>query len=71
MAWNLIALCETFTGGDNCHDSVHAGCILREDLLAIVAQREGVLQADIRERIDMLRRITPREYAAMREEGTL
>ncbi len=38
---NLIALCR------QCHDDVHAGHILRIDLLAIVAGREDVMQHHI------------------------
>ncbi len=54
--YNLISLCAVFSGGSNCHHEVHQGHILRESLLAIVAQREGVSQTDIRATLLRLRR---------------
>ena len=51
---NLISLGATFEC--NCHDEVHLGGILRDDLLAVVAQREGQLQDNIRLEILRLRR---------------
>ncbi len=50
IQWNLIALCR------RCHSDVHDGRILRDDLLAVVAAREGVLQDEIRQKIWDLRR---------------
>lgn len=47
---NLATLCRA------CHNRVHAGQIMRADLLAIVAQREGWLQDEITEAIHLLRR---------------
>ena len=41
---NLVSLCATFTGGDNCHARVHNGEIMRIDLLAVVAARENTQQ---------------------------
>jgi hypothetical protein len=57
VAINLIALCGVFTGGDNCHHEAEQGHILRADLEAIIAAREGLLQHQIRERIDALLRL--------------
>lgn len=37
---NLMALCATFAGGENCHDKAHWGAIPRAELLEIVARRE-------------------------------
>ncbi len=54
---NLISLCSAFSGGENCHARYHAGQILREMLLAIVAKREGCLQSDIEAEIWRLRRL--------------
>jgi HNH endonuclease len=47
---NLVALCRS------CHTDTHAGHIIRAALLAIVAQREGVMQDDIVTEIARLRR---------------
>ena len=58
LAINLAALCYAFQGGDNCHERAHSGEILRCDLLAIVAAREGVQQADIEREMWRLRRTT-------------
>ncbi len=52
---NLISLCPAFVGQE-CHNQYHAGHILRCDLLAIVAKREGRLQTDIEAEIYKLRR---------------
>ena len=46
---NLIALCRED------HQAVHAGKISREDLLAIVARREGCLPEDITTAIWLMR----------------
>jgi hypothetical protein len=54
---NLIALCR------QCHNQVHAGVIRRDDLLAIVALREGMLQDDIEAEINRLKR-SPKEKRA-------
>ncbi len=50
---NIIALCPP------CHNATHAGIIMRPDLLAVVAAREGLLQSQIEEEIWRLRR-TPK-----------
>jgi hypothetical protein len=47
---NLIALCRA------CHGECHNGQISRSDLLAVVCQREGLLQSQIVEKIWELRR---------------
>jgi hypothetical protein len=54
---NLIALCAAFTGGDNCHASVHAGVITRSDLLAEVARREATTPEAIVAEIHRLRQL--------------
>ncbi len=51
---NLIGLCWV------CHSDVHHGDISRQDLLAVVAAREGKLQSEIEEEIWRLRR-TPKQ----------
>lgn len=51
---NLIALGGPFDC--NCHGQVHQGHIQRCDLLAVVAAREGVQQADIEAEVYRLRR---------------
>lgn len=51
---NLISLCRP------CHTDVHQGHISRCDLLAVVAAREGLLQADIEQRLRELRRVRQR-----------
>ena len=48
---NLVALCIV------CHGEVHAGVIMREDLLTIVAVREGTPQDEIEREIYRLRRL--------------
>ena len=48
---NLVSLCRT------CHGEVHGGRIMRRDLLAIVAAREGMLQDDVEREIYRLRRL--------------
>jgi hypothetical protein len=48
---NLIALCAV-----PCHDDAHHGRITATDLLAVVAAREGVLQQDIIDEVNRLRR---------------
>jgi hypothetical protein len=53
---NIIALCSTFAGGDSCHHKAHNGRIKRQELLAIVAAREGVTPEWIEEEIYRLRR---------------
>lgn len=53
---NLVALCATFCGGLHCHALAHSGHILRCDLLAVVAAREGRLQGEIEAEIKELRR---------------
>ena len=50
---NLVSLCR------RCHGEVHMGQIMRDDLLAIVAKREGTTQDAIRQKVYTLRR-TPR-----------
>ncbi len=55
---NLIPLCPPFVG-NNCHGLVHAGEIMRCDLLAVVAAREDVAQDKIEEYVHLLRR-TPK-----------
>jgi hypothetical protein len=50
LAINLVSLCAA------CHQETHAGNIMRCDLLAVVAAREGCLQGDIEARIFELRR---------------
>jgi hypothetical protein len=55
--WNTAALCTTFSGGDNCHATFHDGNILRADLMAVVAKREGVLQDDIEGLVYLIRRL--------------
>lgn len=47
---NLISLCRED------HNAVHAGHIMRTDLLALVAQREGTSQDEIRAEIARLRK---------------
>lgn len=47
---NLIALCRL------CHNEVHAGHIMRVDLLAIVAKREKMSQDEILDAIRDLKR---------------
>lgn len=63
VAANLIALCRL------CHNAAHAGKILRCDLLALVAQRERCLQADLEAVCQMLRRLDQRLW--MNEWPTL
>jgi hypothetical protein len=48
---NLIALCAV-----PCHHDAQEGRILKADLLAVVAAREGVLQQDIIDEVNRLRR---------------
>ena len=48
---NLIGLCA------ECHQAVHDGHILRADLLAVVAQREGLMQQDIEAEVYRIRRL--------------
>lgn len=66
---NLIALCATFSGGDNCHDAAHNGAIMRCDLLAVVAAREGCNQVDIEAIVFLFRRLprNPSEADVARE----
>ena len=52
---NLIALCAVYAGGANCHHELHQGRILRADLLAKVAAREGMLQAEVEAEVRRLR----------------
>jgi hypothetical protein len=47
---NLIALCPV------CHNEVHCGVIMRCDLLAKVAVREGILQREILNKLYEIRR---------------
>jgi hypothetical protein len=44
---NLVSLCATFSGGDNCHHAVTVGDIAQYDTLAIVAVRESIGQDEI------------------------
>lgn len=46
---NLVSLCRGYYRGQwvSCHDDAERGDITRESLLAVVAAREGVMQADI------------------------
>ena len=57
---NIAALCVPFAGGDNCHRQFHDGHILRADLLAVTAAREGCTQADIEHDVYLIRRM-PKE----------
>lgn len=41
----------------NCHGRFHDGHILRDDLLAVVAKREGLTQDEIREEVWRIRRL--------------
>lgn len=45
--YNLIGLCGTFSGGDDCHRRVTDGEIDGSEILALIAAREGVLQDHI------------------------
>lgn len=47
---NLLALCRV------CHDGFHLGRISRDELLDIIAAREGVTRVDLIEAIWILRR---------------
>lgn len=62
-AINLVSLCETFAGGDNCHDRVHNGAIDKAELLDIVARREGMSVDAIVEMIYAIRQ-TPKPLSA-------
>jgi hypothetical protein len=46
---NLAALCAAFTGGDDCHDAAHAGRITKDELIAVVARREGIQPGAVRD----------------------
>ncbi len=55
---NLLSLCATFAGGDNCHHAAHnARSVSRDRLLLIVALREGVTVESIVDDIHRLRRL--------------
>lgn len=55
---NLIALCDAFTGGKNCHHEFHAGHEpTREQLLDKVSKREKTAIADIEDVVFLLRRL--------------
>jgi hypothetical protein len=58
---NLIGLCGPWDG--NCHGLVHAGKVLRCNLLAVIAAREGCLQGDIEAEVYRLRRLAKRTRA--------
>jgi hypothetical protein len=48
LRWNIISLCTTFAGGDNCHHLAHNGReITKVHLFAVVAMREDCNQDDI------------------------
>lgn len=47
VTWNLISLGDPNYWTCTCHQDIHDGRILREDVLAVVAAREGVLQSEI------------------------
>jgi hypothetical protein len=53
---NLVALCAPFSGGDDCHDAAHDGRITKDDLLPVVAGREGTSPGAIRDEIFRLLR---------------
>ncbi len=57
---NIAAICETFSGGLNCHQLVHSGEIDDIDILVMVAQRENCMQDDIRQLVDLIRYRMPR-----------
>jgi hypothetical protein len=48
---NLLALCATFSGGDNCHHAAHESKVSRENLLAIIAKREERTAESIQEEL--------------------
>ncbi len=54
---NLLSLCATFAGGDDCHHAVHNKRVSRDRLLLIVALREGIRVEDITDEIHRLRRL--------------
>lgn len=55
---NLVALCGAFSGGLNCHHESHQGREpTTDDLLAVVAAREGTTQDAIRVAVRDLRRL--------------
>ena len=56
---NLVAICATFSGGDNCHARAHSGEITRSELLEIVAAREQTTVEEIEATIHLMRR-TPK-----------
>lgn len=56
--WNLVALCRA------CHQLVHQGQILRIDLWAIVAAREGVLQEAIERELWSILRLPRSDYSS-------
>lgn len=49
-AFNLWAACRS------CHQNAHTGQICREAILAMVAKREGITVAEIRSRVNAVRR---------------
>jgi hypothetical protein len=53
---NLVALCAPFSGGDDCHDAAHDGRITKDELIAVVARREGVQPGAVRDEIFRLLR---------------
>lgn len=61
---NLISLCWF------CHDLFHAGNIKRFALEAIVAEREGCQQADIRAEVNRIRNL-PKSYYTETPNGDL
>ena len=61
-SFNLIALCRL------CHTEAHAGNIAREDLLLMVAHRDGVNQCDIVAAVHFLQRI-PKHWNRERIEA--
>lgn len=60
---NLAALCRF------CHTDYHAGKIMYEDMLAVVAAREGVLQDDIRKVMQWIRKLPQRPLPYQLEEA--
>lgn len=60
--FNIAAICETFSGGLNCHHLVHTGEIDDDDILIMVAEREDVIQDDIKSLVMLIRRMPAIRY---------
>lgn len=55
--FTCLSLCDVFSGGSSCHHRAHSGEIARADLELLLADINGVMQADVLSAVYLIRRL--------------